>query len=56
MKRVIKVKDTNGKTTTGMVNVRNILHFNIQRNTHAQVYKNKKAYNRKTLKKVLLFL
>lgn len=52
MKRIIKIKDANGKTTQGEMSIRNTLHFDIQRNTHSFVFKNKKAYTRKEKHKV----
>lgn len=51
MKRKIKVIDVNGKETVGEVTVRNLDHFEVQKNTRAHVFKTKKgkgSYTRKT--------
>ena len=48
MKRKIKVIDNvSGKTLEGETEIRNTLHFDVQRKTRAQIYKNRKAYTRK---------
>lgn len=48
MKRKIKITDKQtGATTEGEVEVRNIMHFEVQQKNRAQVFKNRKKYNRK---------
>lgn len=49
MKRKIKLTDkTTGKIIEGETTLRNTLHFEIQKNNRAHVFKNRKAYTRKT--------
>ena len=48
MKRKIKVIDkVTGKTLEGETEIRNTLHFDVQRKTRANIFKNKKLYTRK---------
>ena len=48
MKTKIKLNDKiNGKVIETEVNTRNILHFEVQKNTRAQVFKDRTKYNRK---------
>lgn len=50
MKQTIKIT-LNGKTTKGEVNTRNEMHFEVQKNNRAQVFKSKKgkgSYTRKS--------
>ena len=46
MKRKIKVTLDN-KTIEGEVEIRNLDHFNVQRTTRAQIFRDKTKYNRK---------
>jgi len=48
MKRKIKVVDkVSGKVEEHEFEVRNLDHFEVQRRTRANIFKNKKAYTRK---------
>lgn len=48
MKRKIKVVDkVSGKIEEHEFEVRNLDHFEVQRRTRANIFKNKKAYTRK---------
>ena len=48
MKQKIRIIDKiTGKTFEKEVNVRNRDHFEVQRNTRAHVFRNRKLYNRK---------
>ena len=51
MKRRITIR-LNGKKTSGEVELRNTLHFDVQRNTHANIFKDKTKYNRKSKHKI----
>ena len=53
MKRKIKVI-CDGKTTEGEIEIRNTLHFEVQKITRAHVFENKRKYNRKKLDKIEL--
>lgn len=46
MKKKIKVT-LNGKTIEGEVEIRNLDHFNAQKNIKSQVFRDKTKYNRK---------
>lgn len=46
MKKKVRVT-LNGKTTEGEVEVRNTLHFEVQRRTRSNVFRDKTKYNRK---------
>lgn len=48
MKRKIKLIDKiNNKVIESEINVRNTLHFEVQKNTRAHVFKDKTKYTRK---------
>lgn len=47
MKKSKRNKKIRFKVSVDPSKVRNEFHFDVQRSTHAQVYKNKKAYTRK---------
>ena len=48
MKRKIKVVDkVTGKTLEGETEIRNTLHFDVQRKTRAHIFKDRKKYTRK---------
>ena len=48
MKQKIKVIDKiSGKTLEKEVEIRNPMHFEVQKRTRAQIFKNRKAYTRK---------
>lgn len=47
MKRKIKVKDFNGKVTENEVEVPNKFHFEVQRNTRMNIFRDKTKYTRK---------
>lgn len=48
MKRKVKLLDKiNNKVIESEINVRNILHFEVQKNTRAQIFKDKTKYTRK---------
>lgn len=47
MKQKIIVIDKNGKKTQNEITIRNIDHFNIQKNNKAQIFKDKTKYTRK---------
>jgi len=48
MKRKVKLFDKiNNKVIESEINVRNILHFEVQKNTRAQIFKDKTKYTRK---------
>lgn len=48
MKRKVKLLDKiNNKVIESEINVRNILHFEVQKNTRAHIFKDKTKYTRK---------
>lgn len=47
----IKIKDKTGKVVREK-EARNLLHFEVQKKTHAQVFESKKTYKRSRDKKV----
>ena len=48
MKRKVKVIDNvSKKTLEGEIEIRNLLHLEVQQKNKAQIFKNRKAYSRK---------
>lgn len=47
MKRKVTVR-LNGEKTTGEVELRNTLHFDVQRKTRSNVFRDRTKYTRKT--------
>ncbi len=48
MKRKIKIVDkVSGKVEEHEIEIRNLDHFNVQKNTRAHIFRNRKKYTRK---------